>query len=997
MRHIIVFLFCCSLLHTVSVLGGQNGDRLVFHHFNVENGLSQGSINSILQDRKGFIWIGTHDGLNRFDGTEFMVFRNRPNDPHSLASSWILSIIEDGARNVWVRTIKGSQQFDRATESFGKIAQLPAQSIVPGGEADSATFWVALKPLQVFDARRDEVRDVVVRRADGTIVNLPLQQLSKDEDGYLWGAGVSSVIRINPRSKTVESEFAIGMRTLNAVLPSRFRKGDVWLGTATELLCLRKGKLESIGKFTLTSLVEDSQGYLWIGTQEGLARVDLRDPASRTVTWSRHDPSVSTSLSHNVVTHVIEDAAGSIWVGTYNGLNLYERHSAHFTIYNSTPGNPMSLGNNFVIPITEDKAGNIWFGTFGAGLSVLETNGTFRHVRHVPTDANSICGDNIRSLLRASDGRIWIGSSGGLNVYDPVDGRMSAIPSNNRQSARQSWIEALCQTPDGSVWALSGSNLLQFDGVNPLRGLIHTINLSKTAEYVSLHSDAKGNLWIASLGEGLIRFDSWTGEMHRYKHNPSDPGSLSNDHVWTVFQEQDAATVWIGTSNGLNKLDTGTGTFTRYLEQEGFPNAWVYGILRDDLNRLWLSTNRGLVVYDENRPEGSKFRSYTHADGLAGNEFNRRSYCKLATGEFLFGGPNGVTRFHPGKVTDNPAELPLVLTAFYKVGERVRFDRDVADISSIELNHDENVFTFEYAALHYGNADRIQYAYMMEGIDKNWIPAGGRRTVNYAYLPSGRYVFRVKASHSGGTWSKNELAVKVTIHPPFWATWWFITLVMLAGGGIVAAVVRTRVRRLLEIERLRSRIARDLHDEIGSNLSSIAMASDLLKRQRGLGDKEQKKLTEISSVALNTVKDMKDIVWLIKPGNDSIDDLFLRMKDTTATLLEGCRYSLSFPNESVGRKVDLEWRQHVYLIFKEALTNIAKHARAGSVSIAVAVDDNNLAITIEDDGKGFNPSSATNGSGLKNMRERADILKAQFTVEATPSGGTRITLNTRIT
>lgn len=999
MRRIIVFLFHGLLLYTPAALCQPNDDRLVFRHFNVEHGLSQGSINAIFQDHKGFVWIGTHDGLNRFDGTEFKVFKHRPDDPRSLASSWIFSIVEDAARTLWVRTAKGAQRFNRATETFGGIDQLPPSSIVSTGDSDSATFWVAANPLGVFNALRGEVRDVPVRRADGSLLDLPIYRIARDEQGNLWGAGTSGIFKIDPRKRIVVDSYDVEAGTYLTIVPSRFRRGDVWLGSADELLCLKNGTLTSIGKFRVPSLLEDSRGYLWIGTHDGLARLDLRDTTNRIVAWARHNPAVPTSLSHNVVTHLLEDAAGSIWVGTYNGLNLHDIHAAQFTTYRGTRDNPKSLGDNFVIPIAEDTGGNIWFGTFGAGLSVLGKGGTFRHFRHVPSDPNSIRGDNIRSLLSARDGRIWIGTSGGLSVYDPARGRLSTILSSTRQSPRHLWIEALCQTTDGSVWALNGSTLLRFHERNPHRGVMETITLPTNAELVSLHADKNGNLWIASLGEGLIRFDRRTRETHRYRHNPSDPKTLSNDYVWTVLPEEGASlgTVWVGTSNGLNRLDARTGTCIRYLEQEGFPNAWVYGILRDDMRRLWLSTHRGLVVFDDSRSEGSKFRSYTHADGLAGNEFNRRSYCKLSTGELLFGGPNGVTRFHPGNVIDNPAVPPLVLTGFSKVGERVTFDRDVADVSSIELNHDQNVFTFEYAALHYGNPSRIHYAYMMEGIDKNWTSAGGRRTVNYAYLPSGEYVFRVKASHTGGTWNNNEIAVNITIRPPFWATWWFMALAVLAGGGGVAMVVRTRVRRLLEIERLRSRIARDLHDEIGSNLSSIAMASDLLRRQRGLGEMEQGKLSEISSVALNTVKDMKDIVWLIKPGNDSIDDLFLRMKDTAAMLLEGCRYSLSFPNEPIARKVDLEWRQHVYLIFKEALTNIAKHARAGSVSIAVAVEGDTLAILIEDDGKGFNPASATNGSGLRNMQERADILKAHFMVAATPAGGTKITLTTRIT
>jgi signal transduction histidine kinase len=325
-----------------------------------------------------------------------------------------------------------------------------------------------------------------------------------------------------------------------------------------------------------------------------------------------------------------------------------------------------------------------------------------------------------------------------------------------------------------------------------------------------------------------------------------------------------------------------------------------------------------------------------------------------------------------------------------------RFDTDIADVASIEIPHDQNVFSFHYAALSYG-AKRIQYAYRLDGIDPEWIPAGFQRSVNYAYVPPGEYVFRVRASKYSGIWSDNQLAVRLRIHPPFWRTWWFLALAIIAVAGAVAAGVRVRVRRLKEIERLRARIARDLHDEIGSNLSSIAMRSDLLQRQSSIGERERQTLDDISSVALTTLNDMKDIVWLIRPGNDALDDLFLRMKDTAAAMLEGCQYTLDFPHGPQDRKVGLEWKQNVYLIYKEALANIARHSGASTVAIDVLVDAGHLSMVIRDDGTGFDPADVTPGNGLRNIRERAALLRGHLDIEAKPGAGTTLTLEAQIT
>ncbi len=939
-----IILLLVLIIVTVADFTGQTREvgQLNFRHFNVENGLSQGSVNAILQDHKGFIWIGTHDGLNRFDGVEFSVFRSEPGNPHSLSSSWISGIVEDDSGTLWVKTEKGIDRFNRATGSF----------------------------LQV-----DKENDAVAE----------------------------SLFEGNKRhALSVSEKYKIDMSGITTILPSRHVPGDMWLGRTSGLLRLRNGKSEHVGKFpNVTSLTEDSQGFLWIGTHDGLARLDTRDSIGGRIARFHHDPLVPTSLSHDIVTHLYEDASGGVWVGTYNGLNLFDRFSPAFSVYRSSPENPKSIGSNFVLPIVEDLEGNIWFGTFGGGVSLLHTQGaqagTFSHFRHDPSDPNSLRSDNIRSIICTRKGQIWIGSLAGLNIYDPSTRRMTALASASSQT--QYTVETMHESDDGSIWIPEGSHLWRVNNVQPSLQYSERFPLPHQTSVNFILGDSKAILWLATTQEGLIRFDPGTKEMKQYAHDPGNPKSLSNNNVWCIYQGtgDTSGTLWIGTSLGLNKFDSRTGTCERYLAQEGFPNSWVYGILQDDQQRLWLSTNQGLVVFDDRQPEGRKFRNFTHADGLAGDEFNRRSFCRLRNGEFLFGGPNGVTRFHPANVVDNPTVPPLVLTGFYKLGTRIDFDRDIADVSTIELNQGENVFSFEYAALNFSTPSRHRYAYMMEGIDNDWIYAGARRSVNYAYVPSGTYVFRVKTSHLSGLWNDNQIVVQVRIHPPFWATWWFIAACILTGGAVVAMIIRARVRRLLEMERLRSRIARDLHDEIGSNLSSIAMASDLLGRQTGLGERERGKLSEISSVALSTVKDMKDIVWLLNPGNDALDDLFLRMKDTAGALLNGCTYTMNFPDQSPDRKVNLEWKQNLYLIYKETLTNIMRHSQATEVVIDVQLQGDRLCLRIKDNGVGFDRDAVRSGSGLRNIRERAKLLKAELGIEASHGRGTTVTLATRIT
>ncbi len=973
--------------------------QLNLRHFMVEDGLSQGSVNAILQDHKGFLWIGTHDGLNRFDGTEFKVFRHHTDDTTSLSSSWIFSLFEDRSGTLWVKTERGLDRFDRATASFVRVPNAPGDIGCLSQSDTAVTFWVTGKPVSLFNTRAGTTHSISVHFKNGSEVKEGgLSVLAEGVDGHLWAATATTVYRIDIRRGLVVSSFETNKNVI-AILPSRRQRDVAWIGTTTGVIRISGGRQQFLGKLSTQVLTEDSEGTIWAGTVDGLVRFDPLDSLGTSATVFRHDPAVSTTLRHNIVTGIFEDLSGSLWIGTYNGLSLFDKFSPAFSVYRSSPDNPRSLGDNFVMPIVEDRTGNIWFGTFAAGVSILhrsgERAGTFTHLRYDPRNPKSLRSNNVRSMLCARDGRIWIGTTRGVTIYDPATENMSVVFSSTERDSQIYWIESMCESRDGSVWMPVNGKLFN---VSPSGHTRRKYQIPGQA-IVNITEDADGIVWLASVGNGVLRLEPRTGIVTTYAHVPGDPASLSNNNVWGILSNPDdtSGTLWIGTSNGLNRLNTQSGKCSRYFAQEGFPNSWVYGILRDDEGRLWMSTNYGLVQFDDRMPDGKKFKSYTYADGIAGNEFNRRSYVRLRNGEFLFGGPNGVTRFHPSGVQENPVVPPLVLTGFERFGKRVLFDRDIADVSSMDFNHDENVFSFEFVALNFSNPSENRYAYMMEGIDEDWIDAGPRRLVNYAYVSPGSYVFRVKASHNSGVWNENEIAVNINIRPPFWMTWWFIALCAGMAAALVAYAVRARVRRLLEMERMRSRIARDLHDEIGSNLSSIAMASDLLGRHPGFGERERGKLSDISSVALNTVKDMKDIVWLIDPGNDSLDDLFLRMKDTAASLLEGHHLTLNFPAAANGKRVNLEWKRNLYFIYKETLTNILKHAQAANVRVDVQVEKDQLLVEIHDDGKGLDLQTVRRGNGLKNIRERAGLLDAAVDVSVGPAGGTRMSLKARIT
>lgn len=506
-----------------------------------------------------------------------------------------------------------------------------------------------------------------------------------------------------------------------------------------------------------------------------------------------------------------------------------------------------------------------------------------------------------------------------------------------------------------------------------------------------LFEDNNGTVWGGVYG--LCKLEPDKQRFTRYRIEPNE-----NRHVRSLYEDENGR-LWCGTSDGLHQFDVQQEQFVaHYYEQDGLPSNHILKIIDDDSGKLWLLTTNGLCVFDRDASPDQRFKVRGQNEGITNTPHTYSAFIKSRSGEIYWGGGNGIYRFFPGVTNSNSNVPPVRLTDFKLFNQSVKLDTSTSEIKTIRLAHDQNFFAFEFAALDFTNPIQNHYAYKLEGLDEDWVQTGYKREANYTHVPPGKYTFRVKGSNNDGVWNEQGASVNIIIAPPFWATWWFRSAVVLAAAGILFALYRYRVNRLLELQLTRLRIAQDLHDDIGSSLSSIALESELVQGRTALDEKERTRLRRIANRSRQLIESMDDIVWAINPTNDRLDHLLLRMKETAADLLskQGIHHTIRFPKEDLPHSLEMEFRRNLFLIFKELLNNIFKHAQASHVEIDLAKKNGVLILKVKDDGVGFDPSAANNGNGLLNMKMRAMKLNGRIDFQHPAAGGVKATLTVKI-
>jgi len=797
-----------------------------FDQYSLEDGLSQSSVFAVLEDSLGFIWVGTEDGLNRFDGYQFKVYRHNPDDPGSLSSSRIRALYEDPAGTLWVGTYGGG--LNRFEQKTGK-----------------------------FSAFRHNTDDI------NSLSNDQILSLAGDPEGWLLvgtrGGGLS---RFNPRTEifmnfqnNLSDPHSLISDTVNSILQDN--TGEIWVGTnqGLERFDYRNGLFNHFGiqpdsqkKLSgknILALYEDRFGVLWIGTSKGLNRIS---PDRDLVIDYLHNPSDPMSLPHNAINSIIEDKGSGLWIGSERGISLYDREKETFTNFKNDPNDPNSLSSNSVWSLEIDQSGGIWLGTNGGGLNRFDAlSERFDHYYSDPVDPNSLSSNNVSAIYQDREGFLWIGTNGaGLNRYNRWQGiwEVYIYEHDDPNSLSNNWVMAILEDGFGNLWiGTEGGGLNLFDRqkeeftryqyepedpgslsgnavryiyedlsgnlwISTSNGLNRYIRetdrfqrYTHDPEYSNslsdntvgvVYQDHAGRLWIATQG-GLDQYESGSGKFSHFRHDPADPNSLSQDIVFSIHEDREG-NLWFGTwGGGLNRYEPASDSFSHYRVKDGLPNDVIYGILEDMDGFLWLSTNNGISRFD---PRREIFYNYYARDGLQSNEFNLNSYFQSTNDELFFGGVNGFNSFTPSNIHFNSYIPPIRLTSFDLVGNLTNLGGPVETLGNITLKLPENDFEFEYVALSYYQPQDNQYAYMLEGYDQDWNYTGNRRYGGYTNLPGGEYILRIKGSNNDGLWNETGLELTITIKPPFWRTTWFIGLLILTVVGSAYGAYRLRLNNV---------------------------------------------------------------------------------------------------------------------------------------------------------------------------------------------------------
>lgn len=1048
MKKILLIILCTSSLIICKIDNGKENFR--FKHLTMSDGLSQTSIYSIIQDYKGFIWIGTADGLNRYDAYNFKVFRNNSKDSTTISGNAIRSIFEDSRKNLWVGTTSGIlNKYNREKGTFTRINifksfnynltnkddyfNLPiiysrekANSISYITQYDQNHLLIGSwgKGICLFNIDTYKIKYINTNTEKHQLSSNRITHIEKDEKENIWiatfGDGLNKLVMrkdtvVYQYKNIVDDKYSICDNYLTDLFLDS--QNNLWIGSYDNGLCkveeqekeLKPGNIKfkryneknfGLSSNKVTSITEDDEGCIWIGTfGGGLNKISVFSDEVETIL---HNPNNKNSVVDNDITKIYKDRSNTIWVGTHlgKGLSILDRNTIKFDSIIKSEKSGKGLNDDIVWSIYGD-AKYYLIGTYKGGLNIYDrSKKKYKYYKNNPNDPSSISGNHIRSITKDHFGRYWLGTyANGLNVFDPKTEKFHRIKSdkNNQQMLSGKQIQDLYVDKDSTLWiAVFGGGLNKVDisseNLNNLK-FNRFVNDPKDSQSISdnrvysITEDNSGNLWIGTFGGGLNKFNKRSKKFMNFHVEEYSENSITNDRIMHTHLSDDG-TVWIATfGGGLNRLDPTTNKIERIDEHYGLSSDVIYAIIEDKKKNLWMSSDDGIIKFNYITENVTYYNVY---DGVIDLEFSGGAFFRCPkSGEIFFGGIKGVNHFYPEEIVENNFIPPIVITDIKVFDEPIKGER-----SSVSLSIDQNYFSFEYAALDFTNPSENRYAYYLEGYDEEWIYSKSHhRFAYYKNLEPGEYIFHVKGSNNDGKWNNKGATVKLTITAPFYRRTWFQVFILFVLTGILIFFISKRIKQYFDIERFKKKLAADLHDNIGSGLTEISILSSLVETElKEASDSVLDKLSNISNTSRNLIESMSDIVWMISPKNDSLQDLIIRLKDSNSEFLSYMNVSFKTNNlESFEQiKLPLEYKQNLYLIFKEAINNAVKHSKCSRLNLTANIDKNLLEIELLDDGKGIDESHILFGNGIENMKQRAKNIGGELTWNSKVNEGTKI-------
>lgn len=967
--------------------------------YNVNDGLSQNSVYSFYQDHEGFLWIGTGDGLNRFDGYEFKVFKYQPNKVASLAYRTVRGIVETQDKRIWIGSDKGMSVYDTKTNRIEKC-HLFEDSISKTFISPIASYGSYL----YFNVYSKGIYRMNVFKGKPELLTHDVGSNTSDK-AKLIGEDIWFIDANNDLYK-------FNIQTLNVQLI------DNQIGTAVDV----------------SSICDFNEHTVALATSKGLKFISKNENSP--IVFSRPD-----FLDKANIRSVFRDSKNQIWISSFGvGVYLYDENWQLLKFYDETTDRntdiPISLAN--VVTFYEDASGNVWFGTDGAGMGIFHFNSLkFKDHNSINNIAYKLSSNFIKCFYQDED-KVYIGTlNTGLNVIDLTKKRIEyflvnkkysgfknsnsincIVPAKNKDylylatsnnlyrfSKAKKNIELVWKGPDNYNTIFSivrlGNGRIFFSNNFQLYEIIETENKPTAKEItvfksniISLHDDLQGRLVVNNGYGGVTIID----DRLRLIRPETINTYITKQNIKLNSFFFDKTVIWVATTAGLIKLDRDYNILKVYgLEQE-LPDLFVYGILKDKLNRLWFSSNRGLSCFN---PLTEKIKNYTHEDGIQSFEFNSGAFYQNTSGEMFFGGVNGFNYFKPESIFSN-IQSPKISLLKVEL-----FDREISKAflnkhNRLLLPYYKNTLSFDVSALELSYPRLNQYAFKLEGLEDQWFYAGNKRYIRYNALKPGKYKLLVKATNSEGVWGKEERMMAIEILPPFWRSMWFmITSSVLMIGGIAYSTYKISENRYkkkmhtLERERemleIRSRISRDIHDDIGAGLTRISILTQRIRNTKKSEKEKELMLEKLNQQSKEIVQNLGEIVWTVNPLHDELNTFIAYIRQYANHFFENTDmdFEMHTCDNLKAFKLNPDLRRNLFLFIKESLNNALKHSEGTLVKIDFENTDSNFQLTISDNGKGICKSNEL-GNGLKNMKSRIESVRAQLLIESQVGKGTTL-------
>lgn len=928
------------ILFLLTAITLTNAQTLPFRTYSIEKGLSEAVVNDLMQDHEGYLWIGTGHGLNRFDGLTFKNYH----EEDGLLNNKIYSLYQDTENGLWIGT--GSGVNVMRSDSIYTMPELKPleSSMILGIYQDSQNeFWFATdgEGIWHFDHNENLTQYLEVHGLGSDRV----RGIVEDDDGVLWFAtreGLTKLDGGNFRTYTTRQGLPDD-RLRDIVLMD---DGTIWVASRGGLCHVVD---ENFSCFTeqdglinnrIQSISKDENGGLWLGTEEGASY--FRD-------GNFTNYSVDDGLPNNIIYATHYDREGNIWFGTFGGgISIFlGNHIKNYTVEQGLP-------NPVVSSITEDQAGNKWISTYGGGISRL-SGGDFTNF----TTKDGLVDNKAYTITAAGNNRLIIGTRWGLSIYDH-----NSFYNFDETELPHRKVRTIIENEKGPGFWLGtyGEGIIRYDGDRFIQ-LTEDDGLANNT-VMSLKRADDGSIWIATYG-GVSNWKD--GKFTNY----TILDGLPNNGVMDILRDN-SGNYWFATHGGIARFED--GSFEAVTAADGLQDEVCYFIEQDDRGIFWIGTNKGIIRFDydiylaeQGTGETHAFKLITQDQGLVANEMNAGASFKDSEGDLWFGSVGGVTQFDPSLEKNNLSAPEIHIQDVLVSGEPISIE------PNIEIGSNNHNIAFEFIGINFSSPEQVLYRYRLKNSGEDWQQTS-QRTVRYSALMPGQYTFEVKARNNDGRWSSSTAQISFVVLAPFWLQWWFIALVTLAIIGIVAFSYNYyRVRKMVEIERMRVRIASDLHDDVGSALTEIALQSDFLQTM-DVGESLQESLQQIGTQSRKIVSSLDDIVWSIDARNDTVGDLTDRMQDYVNNVLPQKEVNYYFHGD-MQEKLKVSLKENLYLIFKEAINNVAKHSDAQKVDITLSTNGDGFLMSIKDNG--HNPTSERkSGQGLRNMKMRAQRVGA---------------------